>query len=309
MSDTQTGQSTPGSEGNTASQSTQQTTQTTQQQTTQQQSNSPWYQSFTTGLEGPDAEAFTGYASRYQSPADFAKATVNLRKSHDNRIPLPSQDAPEDAWNEIYDKLGRPKDPNEYKFNHIQDAPPLADIEVEARENFRGVAHRLGLTQKQIDGLTQWNDSFRKVQSEAFEKAPQHAATKAKEILQSKYGPDTSRNLNIYRATARQYFGGDLEAASQLRLDDGSFVLDHPAIVDALIRVGLERSEEQRGISMMNAGERASVQQQISSIEEEAFKNGKSTSEEPYYSKLKPLYQKLHGKANVAATGVFGGGM
>lgn len=269
--------------------------------------NTPWYSSFTTGLEAPEAEAFTSYAGRYQNPAEFAKATVNLRKSHDSRIPLPSADAPEEAWNEIYDKMGRPKDPMEYKFNHLQDAPPLMDIEEEARENFRGVAHRLGLNQKQIDGLTQWNDSLRKTQFEAFEKAPEHAAAKAKETLQSKYGPDTNRNLNIYRATARQYFGGDLQAASQLRLDDGSFVLDHPVIADALIRVGLERTEEQRGMAMLSTGERASVQQQIQSVEEEAWKAGKTTADEPYYSKLKPLYQKLHGKANVASSGVYGG--
>lgn len=305
MSEEQTGQTPSGSEGNTASQSTQ--SQQTTQNTGQQQPSGPWYQSFTQGLEAPEAEAFTGYASRYQSPADFAKATVNLRKSHDSRIPLPGPDAPEDSWNEIYDKLGRPKDPMQYQFNHLPDAPPLADVEVEAKENFRGVAHRLGLTQKQIDGLTQWNDSFRKVQSEAFEKAPEHAAAKTKEVLQAKYGPDTARNLNIYRATARHYFGGDLQQAAQLRLDDGSFVLDHPMIVDAFARIGMERSEEQRGVPMISTGERESVQQQINSIEEQAIKEGKSTADEPYHSKLKPLYQKLYGRANVATSGVFGG--
>jgi len=262
-------------------------------------SSGPWYSSLTTGLEAPDAEAFTGYASRYQTPADFAKATVNLRKSHDSRIPLPAQDAPEEAWGEIYDKLGRPKEPSAYQFNHLQDAPQLADVEVEARENFRGVAHRLGLTQKQIDGLTQWNDTFRKTQYDAFEKAPEFAAKKAKETLSSKYGPDTDRNLNVYRNTVKTYFGDDLKPASQLRLEDGSFALDHPVIADAFIRIGLERMEDQRGVPMLNSSERESVQGQINAIEDEARKEKKSTSEEPYYSKLRPLYQKLHGKSNI----------
>lgn len=259
----------------------------------------PWYSSFTSGLERSEAEAFTGYASRYQSQQDFAKATVNLRKSHDSRMPIPAQDAPEETLNEIYDKLGRPKDPSAYQFNHLQDAPPLADVEQEARENFRGVAHRLGLTQKQIDGLTQWNDTFRKTQYEAFDKAPEFAAKKAKETLTSKYGPDLDRNLNVYRNTVKEYFGNELQSASQLRLEDGSFVLDHPAIADAFIRVGLERAEDQRGTPMLNSGEMESTKSQIAAIEEEAAKNKRLTSEEPYHSKLRPLYQKLYGKANI----------
>jgi hypothetical protein len=267
----------------------------------------PWYSSFASGLEGPDAEAFSSYASRYQDPSSFAKGFVNLRKSFDSRIPLPGPDADESQWGEIYDKLGRPSDPTQYQFNHLQDAPELADIEVEARENFRGVAHRLGLTQKQIDGLTQWNDSFRKTQYEAFENAPKYAAEKAKEVLTKKYGPDRDRNLNVYRNTAKQYFGEDLDAASRLRLDDGSFALDHPAIVDAFIRIGLERQEDQRGIPMLSSGERESVMSQIQQIEQEAIQNRKSTAEEPYYSRLRNLYQKLEGKGKIGANSVFSG--
>jgi hypothetical protein len=269
--------------------------------------NGPWYSSFTSGLEGPDAEGFTSYASRYQDPASFAKAVANLRRSHDSRIPLPGPDADENQWGEVYDKLGRPKSPAEYQFNHLQDAPPLADVETEARENFRGVAHRLGLTQKQIDGLTQWNDSFRKTQYEAFENAPKFSAEKTKEILTKKYGPDRDRNLNVYRNTVKQYIGEDLEAASKLRLDDGSFVLDHPAIVDAFIRIGLERAEDQRGVPMLSASERESTQAKIAALEQDAARNGISTASEPYYSQLRSLYEKLEGKKKIGANTVFSG--
>jgi hypothetical protein len=269
--------------------------------------NGPWYSSFTSGLEGPDAEGFTSYASRYQDPSSFAKAVSHLKRSHDSRIPLPGPDADESQWGEIYDKLGRPKAPTEYQFHHMEGAPPLADIEVEARENFRGVAHRLGLTQKQIDGLTQWNDSFRKTQYDAFENAPKFSAEKTKEILSKKYGPDRDRNLNIYRNTVKQYIGEDLEAASKLRLDDGSFALDHPAIVDAFIRIGLERAEDQRGVPVLSHGERESVMSQISALEQDAAQNRKLTSEEPYYSKLRSLYEKLEGKKRTGANSVFSG--
>ncbi len=271
------------------------------------QNSGPWYSSFSSGLEGPEAESFNSYASRYQDPQSFAKGVANLRKSFDSRIPLPGPDADENAWGEVYDKLGRPKSPTEYQFHHIEGSPELADVEVEARENFRGVAHRLGLTQKQIDGLTQWNDTFRKTQYEAFETAPKYAAEKAKEVLRSKYGPDMDRNLNVYRNTAKQYLGGDLEAASKLRLDDGSFVLDHPAIVDAFIRVGLERAEDQRGVPVLSHGERESVMGQIQQLEQEAMRERKSTAEEPYYSRLRGLYQKLEGKKTIGANSTFSG--
>jgi hypothetical protein len=115
------------------------------------------------------------------------------------------------------------------------------------------------------------------------------------------------RNLNVYRNTAKQYLGNDLEAASKLRLDDGSFVLDHPAIVDAFIRVGLERAEDQRGVPMLSSGERESVMSKIQQLEQEAIRNKKSTAEEPYYSQLRSLYQRLEGKGKIGANSVFSG--
>lgn len=263
-----------------------------------------WYSTFTTGLQGEEAQSFTSYASRYQDPASFAKAVTNLRKSHDSRIPLPSPDADEKSWGEIYDKLGRPKAPTEYKFNHIAGAPDLADVEVEARENFRGVAHKLGLSQKQIDGLTQWNDTFRKTQYEAFQKAPQFAAQKSVETLKSEWGPDTDRNLGIYRTSVKQYAGEDYKDIAGIRLDDGSYLGDNPKFVKMMTRVGLERAEDMRGVPLMGTAELETIDQRIQEIEYEAAKQGKLVSEEPFYSQRKALYEKKLGNKNLGSSGV-----
>lgn len=267
-------------------------------------SQGPWYSTLTTGLQGDEAQSFTSYASRYQDPTSFAKAVANLRKSHDSRIPLPGPDADDKAWGEIYDKLGRPKAPTEYKFNHLPGAPDLADVEVEARENFRGVAHKLGLTQKQIDGLTQWNDQFRKTQYEAFQKAPQFAAQKSVETLKSEWGPDTDRNLGIYRTSVKQYAGEDYKDIASIRLDDGTYLGDNPKFVKMMTRVGLERAEDMRGTPMMGTSELESIDNQIQEIEYEAAKQGKLVSEEPFYSQRKALYERKLGTKNLGMSGV-----
>lgn len=291
--------------GGTDTSVSQNTTTTTVSSVDNNQSNQgPWYSTLASGLEGEEAQGFTSYASRYQDPASFAKAVTNLRKSHDSRIPLPGPDADEKSWNEIYDKLGRPKAPTEYKFNHIAGAPPLADVEVEARENFRGVAHKLGLTQKQIDGLTQWNDTFRKTQYEAYETAPKYAAQKTMESLKSEWGPDTDMNLNLYRTAVKQYAGEDYNQFAGMRLENGTYLGDHPVIAKMFARIGRERAEDMRGTPMVNSSEMESIDNRIRQIEYDAQQKGIMTSEEPYYTELRGLYEKKLGKGNLGSSGV-----
>jgi hypothetical protein len=46
---------------------------------------------------------------------------------------------------------------------------------------------------------------------------------------------------------------------------------------------------------------------QIQQLEQEAMRERKSTAEEPYYSRLRGLYQKLEGKKQIGANTTFSG--
>src|SRR5262245_20618508 len=55
----------------------------------------------------------------------------------------------------LFDRLGRPKDAKGYTFEDPQDFE-FSDSDREYRESFRPVAHRLGLTARQVRGLADW---------------------------------------------------------------------------------------------------------------------------------------------------------
>lgn len=268
--------------------------------------NGDWRSYFSTGLADEEAKAWKDLSSRYKEPQQFAKSVLELRKSHDSRIPVPGPNAKEDDWNKVYDRLGRPKEPAAYEFRHLQDAPELDDSEKEARENFRGVAHRLGLTQRQVDGLTQWNDSFRKTSIEAYSVQAKQTVQKATTELKREWGPDFDKNLNVYRTTLQEYAGNDFKSIASMRLADGSFLGDHPTFVRMWAKVGMERGEDDRDPTMlMDAGQRESLQAQIDKIEGEALRKNLHPAHPNWPNKeLQPLYEKLHGKKPMGPGGV-----
>ena len=53
----------------------------------------------------------------------LAKSYIHAQKLVGvEKIPLPNKHATEEDWNVVYDKLGRPKSPEEYKYNISKDA-------------------------------------------------------------------------------------------------------------------------------------------------------------------------------------------
>jgi len=86
---------------------------------------------------------------KFDSLEGLAKSYVNLQGMlGKDKIPIPET---EEQWNHVYNKLGRPEDPMEYGLKR----PEIEGTEIpkEKFEEFLGVAHRLGLNAKQVEGL------------------------------------------------------------------------------------------------------------------------------------------------------------
>ena len=66
-----------------------------------------------------------------------------------DKIPVPNKFATEEDWNKVYEKLGRPKSADEYKFNLPEDKT----VDEAALKSFAEQAHKLGLLPGQADGL------------------------------------------------------------------------------------------------------------------------------------------------------------
>src|SRR5262245_7018096 len=95
--------------------------------------------------EGPDDEGHDGGgAAHAPDPNDGY-----LRVPH-----FDARDYDRDAA-AVFERLGRPRDAKGYTFADFKDFE-FSDADKERRENFRGVAHKLNLTQKQLNGLYDW---------------------------------------------------------------------------------------------------------------------------------------------------------
>lgn len=253
---------------------------------------SDWRAMFTEGLDEPMQKQWNSYAQRYQSPAEFAKSTIELRN---NAIFVPKADDKPDAWDKVYDRLGRPKEPTEYKWNHIKDAPPLDEAEQEVRNGFGPVAHRAGLNQKQIDAVIQWHDQQRKVQTDAGVARSNTTTDTNIKTLKSEWGPDFDRNVANHSRALKHYAGADFDKVASMRLSDGTFVADNPVFVRMMSKIGAERSEDDRFAESFNPSSVADAKSQIQKIEQDAIAKGLSPVSQGWpHAELDALYKRAH---------------
>ena len=252
-----------------------------------------WAYKFADGVDGELAKEWLPTASRYLTPADKIKADIELRKS---AVFVPKDDAKPEAWDAVWERLGRPKTSTDYKWNHLADAPPLEAPDVAVRDSYGQIAHRLGMTQKQIDGNVQWHDMNRKVQTDSFVARANQTADTHTKTLRSTFGPDYDRTVNLHALTVKTYAGNDINSLASLRLEDGTYALDHPAMVTMLAKIGSERAEDTRFASTFNPSGVAGAKSEIERIEQEAIGKGLLPTDPGYpNAKLKELYAKAYG--------------
>jgi len=74
----------------------------------------------------------------------------------------------------------------------------------EYRESFRGVAHRLNLTQKQVRGLHDWEIQNAKLVRQAEKDRRDGALSAAHSTLQKEWGEGYKARLPVLNQTAKQ---------------------------------------------------------------------------------------------------------
>lgn len=145
------------------------------------------------GLEADNLEWLQKNEALMKDPKALVKHAFNQEKLLGNAIRVPKDDAPQEERDAFLEKLGRPKTDAEYKFEAPKNMPEGLPYDESLEKQFRGVAHKLGLTQQQAAGL---RDMFVEYQTAAFSQAAGQSteqlearATQATETLVKKWGP------------------------------------------------------------------------------------------------------------------------
>jgi len=171
-------------------------------QATQGGQQESWYQAFPEEVRG------LVETKGWQSPVDAIQSYTNLEKflgadKAGRGLVVPKDDAGADEWSQVYDRLGRPKDPADYKLP----VPEGSDgaFAQEAAKTF----HELGLTAKQAQQLTEWfNDKSAGAMASQQTETAQSAEMQMNE-LQQEWGKEFDSNIEAGRRAARQFGVGE----------------------------------------------------------------------------------------------------
>jgi hypothetical protein len=228
-----------------------------------------------------------------RSPADLATAFVKADSAAAAMIPPPK----DGLWDDIArGKLGIPAKPEEYKLTRpkLPEGMPY-DEALEAAA--RPIAHKLGLTPPQLQGLVDFIATHRVSETESALAAWQAEMDGASEALRKEWGPNYDRQLSLAARTAKRFGGDELISA----LNDSGFG-NNPHLARAFAKIASligEDTMKSDGTPTAPAGDAALAE--IARIQGEALKdpkhpwiNASHPEHEATLEKMRALFAAAH---------------
>ena len=216
--------------------------------------------------------------SNFKDMNDFVKSYLSAQKIVGaDKIPVPNKFATEEDWKAVFNKLGAPEKPEDYKYNFKE-----GEVDQELLSTFNQQAHKLGLLPQQAESLIKfYNDMNEGSSVQAEEKAAQTRLHTENE-LKKEFGPQYVKRLDQAKRLASSTLGNDF--LENTLLADGSRLGDNLNVVKAFSELAEKLSEDEvvkgDSSSYMTANE---IEKEITSLTEEGS---------PYWIKTHPNHQK-----------------
>lgn len=157
---------------------------------------------WTTGLN----DDMRGYVQNkgFKDPAMVLDSYRNLEKlmgARERLVKLPEKDDDAEGWNQVYERLGRPKEAKEYEIK----APEGLGGDEKFVEWARSAFHELGFSKKQAEALTgKWNEYVKgsmSAQNQAYETQLAEQET----ALKKEWGMAHEQNLQVAKRAAKAF--------------------------------------------------------------------------------------------------------
>ena len=216
--------------------------------------------------------------SNFKDMNDFVKSYLSAQRIVGaDKIPVPNKFATEEDWKAVFNKLGAPEKPEDYKYNFKE-----GEVDQELLSTFNQQAHKLGLLPQQAESLIKfYNDMNEGSSVQAEEKAAQTRIHTENE-LKKEFGPQYVKRLDQAKRLASSTLGNDF--LENTLLADGSRLGDNLNVVKAFSNLAEKLSEDEvvkgDSSSYMTANE---IEKEINSLTEEGS---------PYWTKTHPNHQK-----------------
>jgi hypothetical protein len=195
-----------------------------------------------TGALAPELKALAAHKG-WRGPEDALRSYAHLERAFGaDKVALPGKDAKPEEWDALYARLGRPAVPEQYDLNGVA-RPEGMPWNAEGERAMLREMHAAGLSNRQARHLL---SKYAEMQGGAWSEASARGARQVEETraaLRRDWGAAYDEKSDLANRAFRLAFGDGLAEARQLRLSDGTFLGDHPALVRAFARLGESLAE------------------------------------------------------------------
>lgn len=215
---------------------------------------------------------------KFSDVSTLAKSYINAESMiGKDKMVVPGANTTEEEWSDIYNKLGRPSDPNGYELK--AELAEGEQIDEQLMSSFKETAHKHGLSPTQAQGLLDYYNSISSQSMVDLENNAVLAQEQSQRELREEWGRSYEENLNKASNVGKQFFGEDVFG---LQLSDGSNLGDNPALIKGLSKMASIVSEDVFAGDKTAASSNANMQQQINDL---TAPNG------PYWNKMDPQHE------------------
>lgn len=179
--------------------------------------------------------------TKFKTVNDLAKSYTESQKLVGmDKLPLPKRpygESPEE-YGIVFDRLGRPADPNEYQMPEVELAEGQSLGSEEEIKEFKGLAHKIGLMPHQVQELVKYQAG--KGKSFYEQSAQQQAQFKvdSEKALRKEYGAAFDQNITL----AKQVIGKFGDDNMKQMIDAG--LGNHPVFVKFMVNVAKNFGED-----------------------------------------------------------------
>ena len=210
----------------------------------------------------------------------LAKSYINATKMiGQDKVAVPNKNSTEDQWNEVYDKLGRPESADKYSLDVKSDTVPIDEGSI---KQFADNAHKLGLNQKQAEGILDFYKTNMEGMAQQSQVDTETAQAQSAQELRQEWGREFDTNVKKAGALAKANMNPDI---LDMELKNGMRVGDHPEIIKGFAKIAGMMSED-------NIVTTESEQVNSSKDIESEISTITNNTDGPYWNKRHPDHDK-----------------
>jgi hypothetical protein len=219
--------------------------------------------------------------TKYKTVGELAKGHLESIKLIGKKdVIVPSENDPPEVWDKFYSKIGRPEKAQGYTLKIPDGLHPMIKVTPEGEGQWREAAHKIGLTNAQMNALIGWHLTTVSNALKQKDESNGRELAQTQKGMRDEWGPDYPQNITLAQRVVKM-FGGDegIKALGDLG--------NNPSLLRMMVNIGKRMSEDsvERGEFNELLGSAQEARKQLEDVNKKIF--AMSGNESDYHDMLK----------------------